>query len=446
MRTYLTAFFLFVLLMSSFYLDVWKNANTTSRALPVITYFERGTFQIDKYHELTVDKAFVNGHYYTDKAPLPTYLMVPFFGLLKGIGLIQPDADGNLFGDHIYILGGFLTASLPFAIMLLLLFRTIKNKAGRVSPVLLATLPFMGSFVFVFTGTYFAHILSAVLLLVSYIMLRKGQFLWAGLAGGLAFLCEYNLAVILLLWGLMVLARERKARPFLQFSLGILPALLFMVYYNSLFSSSPFTFMYKHHNFSELDSNYGFVTPGLDALFGLSLSPYRGIFFYSPFLIAGCIVIYRMIRRNEWKSLSLSYLFIPFLLYYLFIASYFAWWGGWTYGPRLLLAMVLILLYKLIGYAADKGISKPLFMLLCFAGLLLIIPAKGTIAYSAPTGIMNPFYELVIGGIRNGVYNPNNILTILWGVRPGVAFLVYLSLLTTGMSAFTLWFARWQKS
>ncbi len=445
MRIFLTAFFLFFLLISSFYLDVWKNANTTSRALPVITYFESGTFQIDKYHELTVDKAYVNGHYYTDKAPLPTYLMIPFFGLLKGIGLIQPDADGNLFGDHIYMLGGFLTASLPFAILLLLLFKGIKKKAAGVSPVLLATLPFIGSFVFVFTGTYFAHILSAVLLLGSYVLLRNGQYIWAGLAGGMAFLCEYNLAVILLLWGMMVIVRERRIRPFMQFSLGILPALLFMVYYNSVFSSSPFTFMYKHHNFTELDSNYGFVIPGFDAIWGLSISPYRGIFFYAPFLFAGFYGVSLTIRQKGWKFLIFSYLFIPFLLYYLFIASYFAWWGGWTYGPRLLLAMDLILLYRLVEYSAERGISKSLFALLCFAGILVIIPAKGTIAYSAPTGIMNPFYELVIGGIQKGVYNPNNLLTILWGVRPGIAFLVFLFLLLAGITTLFIWFARWQK-
>ncbi len=81
-NTFLLVFFMLNLLIGSFYLDIWKNANTTSRALPIITYFEDGTFRFDKYHELTCDKSFINGHYYTDKAPLPTYVVLPFFGAL----------------------------------------------------------------------------------------------------------------------------------------------------------------------------------------------------------------------------------------------------------------------------------------------------------------------------------------------------------------------------
>ena len=155
MRTFLTAFFFFNLLLSSFYMDVWKNANTTSRALPVVVYFESGTFRIDKYHELTVDKAYVDGHYYTDKAPLPTYVVMPFFGLLKAAGIIHADEEGNLYGNSIYILGGFLTASLPFSLLLVLLFLKIKRRNTGISPVLLSAIPFYASFVFYYVFKHF---------------------------------------------------------------------------------------------------------------------------------------------------------------------------------------------------------------------------------------------------------------------------------------------------
>jgi hypothetical protein len=86
---FIAIFILVQILLSSFYLDIWTNANTTSRALPVITYFEQGTFRMDKYHELTLDKSFVNGHYYSDKAPLPTLVVMPFFGLALKTGINQ---------------------------------------------------------------------------------------------------------------------------------------------------------------------------------------------------------------------------------------------------------------------------------------------------------------------------------------------------------------------
>ncbi len=442
--SFIALFFLFNLLISSYYLDVWRNANTTSRALPVVTFFEEGTFRIDRYHELTVDKAYVGGHYYTDKAPLPTYLMIPVFGLLNWLGIIAPDDGGSLFGDHIYLLGAFFTASLPFALMLTFLFREIRRNSKGISPVLLATMPFYASFLFVFTGTYFAHLLSGVLLLGTYLFLRKRRFLVAGLAGGLAFLSEYNLALILLLWGLLIPLREKRLEPFVRYSLGILPSLLFIVYYNSVFSSSPFTFMYKHHNFSELDTHYGFVLPGLEPFWGLTFSPYRGIFFFAPFLLVGLYILVRKLRTGQWPALLQSYLVIPFALYFLFIASYFAWWGGWTYGPRLLLGLILILLYRLSEYMSAHPVPRPVFLALASAGLVLTLPAKGTIAYSAPTGVMNPFLELVVQGMRTGVYNPNNILTLWAGVPPGSAFAVFLLLFAAGFTLLTLLYKNWE--
>ncbi|MBM3436251.1 MAG: hypothetical protein FJY07_08575, partial [Bacteroidetes bacterium] len=162
---FLVVFFLINLFLCSFYIDTWINANTTSRALPVITFFESGTFRIDKYHEKTCDKAFVNGHYYTDKAPLPTFIVLPVFGFMKSLGLIRPDENGSLFGKHVYILGGTLTAVLPFSLLILWLFKRIENAGSALSPVLLATLPFYSSFIFLFAGTFFAHILSGLFLI-----------------------------------------------------------------------------------------------------------------------------------------------------------------------------------------------------------------------------------------------------------------------------------------
>src|SRR5437588_7025723 len=93
-------YFLFIflnLVITCFYIDLWSNANTTSRILPVVSYFESGTFSIDKYQELTCDKSFIANHYYSDKAPLPTLLVLPVFGILKAAGIIRSD-NGSLYG------------------------------------------------------------------------------------------------------------------------------------------------------------------------------------------------------------------------------------------------------------------------------------------------------------------------------------------------------------
>ena len=60
-RVILASFLLLVL--SSWYLDASQNDNITSRAATVAALVEQGTFRIDRYQELTGDKAFYNGHY-----------------------------------------------------------------------------------------------------------------------------------------------------------------------------------------------------------------------------------------------------------------------------------------------------------------------------------------------------------------------------------------------
>ncbi len=53
-----------MVLLGFYFVDTWNNANTTSRALPVVTFWEEGSFRIDKYHELTGDKAMIDAILY----------------------------------------------------------------------------------------------------------------------------------------------------------------------------------------------------------------------------------------------------------------------------------------------------------------------------------------------------------------------------------------------
>src|ERR1035437_6472530 len=93
MKRFTLYFILINLFFSAFYLDSWQNANTTSRVLPVLSMVDLGTMKIDSFADKTIDKSFVNGHYYLDKAPLPTFIIVPFYATLKATGLLKQTAD-----------------------------------------------------------------------------------------------------------------------------------------------------------------------------------------------------------------------------------------------------------------------------------------------------------------------------------------------------------------
>ena len=67
-----------VLLFSFFYFmrNPWS-ANSRTRMALALSLLEHGTVNINKYEQLTIDKAFYNGNYYADKAPGYTFTALP---------------------------------------------------------------------------------------------------------------------------------------------------------------------------------------------------------------------------------------------------------------------------------------------------------------------------------------------------------------------------------
>jgi len=438
MGKFYIAFFVINLFLSYYYVDTWNNSNTTSRALPIISFFEDGNLSIDKYQELTLDKAFINGHYYTDKAPLPTFIVLPFFGLLEITGLVQ-DVNGSFFGPAVYMLGSFICGSLPFVGVLLLAFFAVRKKESGVSPVFLAMMPFYGSFIFVFAGTYFAHILSAFLLLLAYLFLKNKKFLFAGLFAGLAFLSEYTIALVFPIWALQIWFKEKNFHKGFLFGLGTVPSIIFILVYNFIFTGSPFEMLYKYHTFQDLHTNYGFSLPSIQSVWGLTFSDYKGLLFYTPFLLLAFAIIF---RTHNVKAFAQHYLTYISIVYFLVVASYFGWWGGWTYGPRLLFPVVVLLVFEGIVQISHYEFSKVFFWAVTLFGLTGAFLAKVTVVYSVPTDSVHPFSQTIFPNIKAGNFNGNNLATLIFGIDPAFAAIIWLATFFTAIFLLDRWYRQ----
>ena len=91
---------------------------------------------------------------------------------------------------------------------------------------------------------------------------------------------------------------------------------------------------------------------------GNLLSPSRGLFWFSPFLLlipAGIFLFRRELARQPLFWLCLSW----FALQLLLVSSAVIWWGGYAFGPRLLADALpgLVLLLFLIGRRGDAGLA-----------------------------------------------------------------------------------------
>ncbi|MBW8876918.1 MAG: glycosyltransferase family 39 protein [Acidobacteria bacterium] len=81
---------------------------------------------------------------------------------------------------------------------------------------------------------------------------------------------------------------------------------------------------------------------------GLLVSPNRGLLIFTPVAAVGIAGIARALRRPRRDPL-LSVLGLAALIYFLAIASYKDWTGGWSFGPRYLTDLLPILFLGAIG-------------------------------------------------------------------------------------------------
>lgn len=139
------------------------------------------------------------------------------------------------------------------------------------------------------------------------------------------------------LFTLYILIEYRAA--FLRWVLWAIPPVLLAFAYNTVYNGSPFVFGYQ-------DGIAQYMTlPKLDGIIGLFVSPSRGLFVYSPFLI---LALWGMWHARHEREKTL-YLFSALTIaIYCILLSMLTWEGGWGYGTRLMVdvmpfAMLLVI-------------------------------------------------------------------------------------------------------
>ncbi len=118
-----------------------------------------------------------------------------------------------------------------------------------------------------------------------------------------------------------------------------------------LATSVPIALLFFAYNYSVLDapfhpyyiaSRLGITPTFVEALAGNIISPARGLFIFSPFLIAlPALIIYAAWQR-KLKPLEII-LIIIVVLHWVSISMFGHWWGGFSYGPRFFTDMVPIM-------------------------------------------------------------------------------------------------------
>ena len=170
-------------------------------------------------------------------------------------------------------------------------------------------------------------------------------------------------AVIIYL--MMVAPPSKRWNWIVPFGTSMVVALGVTLLYNWVRFCSPFETGYHE---------IAWTTPIIYGLYGLLFSPGKGVFLYNPALLLGLAAWPLFGKRFKPEMWLIIILWGSYLLFY---APYNFWTGGFNWGPRFLLPVVLIAFLPLGELQEQKSLrlGVPLFYLFCGIGLLIQLPA-----------------------------------------------------------------------
>lgn len=384
-----------------------------------------GTPRIDPYERWTRDDAYVDGHFYSAKAPGLALATVPYYLALDATGLVVHGPPHSVPWPRAEVVAmphtapwevGLWGAALPFFLVLLL----VRSAAERLVPgygTIAAVTLGAGSLAAVFATLYFDHELSALLGFAAFALLLRDRSrfaLAAGVVAGLAIDVEFPLAIVALVLALYA----GRRLPYLGgLVLGVLPLLAF----NTWASGRPWSLAYSHavlepgrsgHDVLGANASgiFGIGLPSLHALIALLVSA-KGLLVLTPvwaLAVAGLVALRRSGRRAEAAvCLSVTALFL------LYDAAYYLPFGGFNGGPRFLVPMLPFLA---LGIAvAWRDLPGPTLAL----GLASMVVTTVSILadpmlVSEDVGTM--FHRVIRGGDQNGPL-PLTVLHWFWSAR-----------------------------
>ena len=345
-----------------FYSGGGYNQNTRFDLVRAIV--ERGALSIDAYHENTGDKAFKDGHYYSDKAPGQPLLAVPAAmsvrAVIRAIGANPLSASSLVAIAYVCTL---FSVALPAALACACLYWIALRLGSTANAAAFGALGMgLGTPMWAYATLFWGHALAGACLLFAFaavLMLDPTeagrQVLWgfmAGVMAGWATVTEYPAAPASAMVALFAVARvwcggwPRRVRVASGVAAGALICILVLMFYLRASFGSVLHTSYSYYDPNAFPwMNRGFLGlqyPRIDVAFKLLFGLKRGLFVAAPVLIVAPVGLWLLQKHTATRTAGLTAAAI-FLYYLLFNASFGEWSAGWSYGPRYMAAGIPLL-------------------------------------------------------------------------------------------------------
>jgi hypothetical protein len=300
----------------------------------------------------------INGHYYYF-FPLGTSIFaVPFVWVANLIGKDMSVLENDLWTQN-------LVSAFMCAAIVLIIYHICRCYLNNRSSLVIATISVLGSSLISTLGTalwsldFAAFFVSLALLLIArYESGRSNTHhpLLLGFCLFAAFFCRPTSAVFIALVLLYLLLKQRRSF-LITAATAFFLLLMFQLGTWLEYEQTIFSYYYSPRRFQVHTNPVG------GALYGHFFSPARGILVFSPFFVvvfAGAARFFRDLRRQPLFWLATSW----FSLHVLTVSRSTRWWGGHSFGPRILtdavpaLVCLTVLVWRQANYPSDPRLKK----------------------------------------------------------------------------------------
>jgi len=425
-RTRAALFMLFFLSFAYFYQAGGWNQNSRFDLVRAIT--NEGTLTIDPFQLDTGDKAFFDGHYYSDKAPGLALAAVPIVALARPVFRVFGGDTENYAGIALLsYLATVFTASLVTALAGVALYALCLELGASDGGAIFAAITFtLATPIWTLATIFIGHAFAASLLVIAFREaflvgarddrrdLRHGALV--GVCAGWATISEFPAAIPAVLIALVTvvhawpLGRDRAVRIVGVMTVCALACAGVLMAYQWVCFGSPFHIAYSSEStYPGMEQGvFGVSVPRTIRLRRILFGTYRGLLPLAPALAAAPLGLFLMIVKAGRERRAAIVASIIAIYFVLLNASYAYWEGGWSYGPRHAAPAIPFLCIGLAAlWTALPRAGRPLLAALSIYGVGLTLVAVSTMPLP-PANIRRPVTDFLLPAFLDGDLSLNS--------------------------------------
>ncbi len=367
---------------------------------------ERQTFAIDAYAANTGDVSRHAGRTYSNKSPGLSWLAaIPyaFIHAAERLGGLDP-GEAQLLALNHYLCTLFTVAPFGALIPALLYVYARRRRLDAGWAALVAITAAIATQLFPYSTFFILHVPSGALLLLALVSRRP---LVGGLSVGIATVMNYLCAPAIVAFALL-----RRRRELWPYAVGtFLPLSLLAIYQQICFGSfATLSIAREDERFLTTGAVMGvFGPPSLEAIYGITFSPYRGLFFFAPVLLMIVPGTRAWLRSGEERR-EMGAIAAVIAAFFLFNVTFNGWEGGFGIGARYLVPVIPLLALAMLR---NTGSMRRALVVLAMVSFGINFTAVAVDPQPSGT-IPRPLTQYLLPLLVHGQFSPSVPITPPW--------------------------------